>query len=239
MRPETAQLTVEGLAAGYGSVPILRDVSLQIGRGETVAVIGRNGAGKSTLMKSLAGLLPVNAGAIRFNGTDISHRAAFERARLGIGYVPQGRELFPELTVAENLRIGMNIARRRRVPLLEPLQRMFPLIVEAASRRAAGLSGGQQQQVAIARALVGHPSVLLLDEPSEGIQPSVVRQVARSLLQIRAELGISVLLVEQNIEFIRACAQRCYVMEKGAVIATLTGAQLRDDDALERHLSIQ
>src|SRR5919108_1967242 len=215
-------LDVRDLVAGYGSGDILQGVTLTIGAGEIVATIGRNGVGKSTLMKVIIGLLYARSGTIRFRGTTITNFRADQRAALGIGYVPQGREVFPELTVEENLLMGEGINRAKAAPRYELAYEYFPILRERGRQLAGTFSGGQQQMLAIGRALVGRPELLLLDEPSLGIQPSIVQEIGESLTRLNREEGLSILLVEQNVGLISYMAQRAYAMDKGRVVATLT-----------------
>jgi urea ABC transporter ATP-binding protein UrtE len=233
MPDPTALLTVEGLRSGYGGKPVLQGVDLSVRDREVTAVIGRNGVGKSTLMKAVIGLLPTTEGTIRFNGADIGAETPHARARRGIGYVPQGRDVFPRMSVEENLRVGLSISGARTADF-EPVYAYFPILKERRRQAAGTLSGGQQQQLAIGRVLVGQPALLLLDEPSEGIQPSIVQDIARIVVELNQKTGLTVVLVEQNIDMIRAMVQRCYVMDKGRVVAELTPAML-DDSAVVRH----
>jgi urea ABC transporter ATP-binding protein UrtE len=230
-------LTIEGLRSGYGGKPVLQGVDLSVRDREVTAVIGRNGVGKSTLMKAVIGLLPTTDGAIRFNGADIGAETPHARARRGIGYVPQGRDVFPRLSVEENLRVGLSISGARTADF-EPVYAYFPILKERRRQAAGTLSGGQQQQLAIGRVLVGQPSLLLLDEPSEGIQPSIVQDIARIVVELNRKTGLTVVLVEQNIDMIRAMAQRCYVMDKGRVVAELTPTMLDDSEVVRRYLAV-
>lgn len=231
-------LAVTALRTGYGGKPVLQGVDLSVGQGEIVAVIGRNGVGKSTLMKCLVGLLPAASGRIRFAGEEIAHLEANRRAHRGIGYIPQGRDVFPRMTVEENLRVGEMINRRRTPPAYTRVYASFPILQERAKQRAGTLSGGQQQQLAIGRAMVGNPKLMLLDEPSEGIQPSVVQDIARTIVQLNRELGLTVLFVEQNLDMILSMAQRCYVMDKGRIIAEVDPEELHDRSAVRRYLAV-
>ena len=232
-----AALSVQGLRAGYGGKPVLQGIDVNVQRGEIVAVIGRNGVGKSTLMRALIGLLPTMGGQVRFGGNEIAGLPPNLRARLGIGYVPQGRDVFPRLTVEENLAVGE--AMRRATPAeYDRTYALFPILRERRRQRAGTLSGGQQQQLAIGRVLVGRPSLLLLDEPSEGIQPSVVQDIARIMVGLNHETGITVVLVEQNLDMIRMMAQRCYVMDKGRITAELGAAELHDRAEMRRYLAV-
>ena len=230
-------LTVEGLRSGYGGKPVLQGVDLSVRDCEVMAVIGRNGVGKSTLMKAVIGLLPTTDGAIRFNGADIGAETPHARARRGIGYVPQGRDVFPRMSVEENLRVGLSISGARTADF-DPVYAYFPILKERRRQAAGTLSGGQQQQLAIGRVLVGQPTLLLLDEPSEGIQPSIVQDIARIVVELNRKTGLTVVLVEQNIDMIRAMAQRCYVMDKGRVVAELTPAMLDDSAVVRRYLAV-
>ncbi len=201
-------LTVEGLRSGYGGKPVLQGVDLSVRDREVTAVIGRNGVGKSTLMKAVIGLLPTTEGTIRFNGTEIGAETPHARARRGIGYVPQGSDVFPPMSVEENLRVGLSISGARTTDF-EPVYAYFPILKERRRQAAGTLSGGQQQQLAIGRVLVGQPTLLLLDEPSEGIQPSIVQDIARIVVELNRKTGLTVVLVEQNIDMIGAMVKRC------------------------------
>lgn len=230
-------LRVQDLRAGYGGEPVLQGVSLHVGRGEIVAVIGRNGVGKSTLMRTLIGLLPVKEGTIAFRGETINALPAQRRARLGIGYIPQGRDVFPRLTVHENLLVG-ETARREGKPDYARVYDFFPILKERASQAAGTLSGGQQQQLAIGRAMVGGPDLMLLDEPSEGIQPSIVKDIARNIRRLNAETGLTVLFVEQNLDLIVSLAQRGFVIDKGRIIAEVGPDEIRDREKVKRWLAL-
>ena len=237
MRSEVILSTLD-LWAGYGGKPILQGLDIQIRAGEIVAVIGRNGVGKSTLMRTIIGLVPAVAGSVAFKGDAVDRLAAHQRARLGIGYVPQGRDVFPRLSVAENMTVGE--VGRSRVDAAERDQvlQCFPILGERWRQQAGTLSGGQQQQLAIARVLVAAPSLILLDEPSEGVQPSIVQDIARTMVALNHTTGVTIVLVEQNIDMIRAMAQRCYVLDKGRIVAELDRSALADGDAMRRHLSV-
>jgi urea ABC transporter ATP-binding protein UrtE len=237
MPDPTSLLTVAGLRSGYGGKPVLQGVDLSVRDREVTAVIGRNGVGKSTLMKAVIGLLPATDGTIRFNGADIGAETPHVRARRGIGYVPQGRDVFPRMSVEENLLVGLSISGARTADF-EPVYAYFPILKERRRQAAGTLSGGQQQQLAIGRVLVGQPTLLLLDEPSEGIQPSIVQDIARIVVELNRKTGLTVVLVEQNIDMIRAMARRCYVMDKGRVVAELTPAMLDDSEVVRRYLAV-
>lgn len=237
MRKEVL-LDVIALNAGYGGKPVLQGVDFQVREGEIVAVIGRNGVGKSTLMKTLIGLLPTDRGSINLRGASIDLVSAHNRARKGIGYVPQGRDVFPRMTVLENLLVGESIAGKSTPGKVDEIYRYFPILKERADQRAGTMSGGQQQQLAIGRVLMGGPSMILLDEPSEGIQPNIVQDIARIMVELNRETGVTVVFVEQNVDMIRAMAQRCYVMDKGRIVAELDREMLQDRDTIRRYLSV-
>lgn len=231
-------LQTSALNGGYGGKPVLQGVDIEVNEGEIVAIIGRNGVGKSTLMKTLIGLLPIQRGSIRIRGRQVDGLSAHRRARLGIGYVPQGRDVFPRMTVLENLMVGQSISGRKLDGKIEEVYHYFPILQERASQRAGTLSGGQQQQLAIGRVLMGGPSLVLLDEPSEGIQPNIVQSIARIMVDLNAKSGLGVVFVEQNIDMIRAMAQRCYVMDKGRITTALTRADLDDQALIRSYLSV-
>ena len=231
-------LEVHGLRAGYGGTQILQGVEFTVSRGEIVAIIGRNGVGKSTLMKTLIGLLEARTGTILFQREDITSEPAYARARRGIGYIPQGREIFPRLTVWENLVMGTQINRRKREKRFDLVRRSFPILWERLGQRAGTMSGGEQQQLAIARALVGNPDLVLLDEPSEGIQPSTVQRIGADMKALNDETGLTVLFVEQNIDMIRSLAGRCYVMDKGVVIDEVAPEHLASDSVVRKYQAV-
>ncbi len=209
-------LAINGVDVSYGESRILTRLSLAVGKGQVVCVMGRNGVGKTTLLKTIMGLVPPREGAVVFDGRDITRLTPYARARLGIGYVPQGRDIFPSLSVQENLLLGARTQRPSRESV-EYVLSLFPALAQMLAKRGGDLSGGQQQQLAIARALISDPKLLLLDEPTEGIQPSIVQEIAAVLQQIKQERKRSILLVEQYLEFARTICDHFYVMEKGAV----------------------
>jgi branched-chain amino acid transport system ATP-binding protein len=213
-------LAVERLVSGYGRIRILDGVSLSVAAGEVVGLVGHNGMGKTTLLRTLIGHLPVQSGRIRFDGTDVTAMTAASRARRGLGYVPQGRQIFPDLTVLENLRIG-EAMRTRPSDIGATLQR-FPPLVPLLVRPGRALSGGEQQLLALARCLLGRPKAILLDEPSEGIQPSIVEQIATHL-EALAQQGLAILLVEQDLHLIIQLARRVLVMRKGRITEIAAG----------------
>jgi urea ABC transporter ATP-binding protein UrtE len=231
------QLELASVRSGYGRVKVVDDVSMRVETGEIVAVIGRNGVGKSTLMKTVIGALPTLSGAVSFRGTDITRLDAARRARLGIGYVPQGREVFARMSVAENLALGVRVGDAPR-PDLERVFGFFPVLKKRLSQPAGSMSGGEQQQLAIGRILAGRPDIILLDEPSEGVQPNIVQDIGRIIRRLREEERLTVLIVEQNLALIRAVADRCLIMDKGAVVAEIEPQELDDPEAAARHLAI-
>ena len=221
-------LTVSGLNQYYGGSHTLRDVAFEAPTGGVTAVLGRNGVGKTTLLKCLAGLLPARSGSIRFDGVDITRLPPHERARLGLGYVPQGREIFPRLTVEENLRLGL-ATRPRGATIPARIYEMFPVLAEMKHRRGGDLSGGQQQQLAIGRALATAPRLLVLDEPTEGIQPSIIKDIERANRRLAGEGEMAILLVEQYYDFARSLADRYVVLSRGEVIKAGRGEDMERD----------
>ena len=231
-------LSVHEVHVAYGSTPVLQGVSLTVQAGEIVSIIGRNGAGKTTLIKTMIGLLQPSQGTLTFDGADISRLPAHARARRGMGYVPQGRMIFPNLTVLENLQIGADLNKFQRHVLLEEVLHEFPILRERRHQSGGTLSGGQQQMLAIARALVGRPRLLLLDEPSEGIQPNIVQEMEARIAAINQRHKLSMILVEQNIELAAALAQRVYVMEKGLIAAEIPPNKIMDDHIVRNYLAV-
>src|SRR5438876_1503493 len=229
-------LRIEKLSVAYGESLILRDVDLEVGPSQVVCLMGRNGVGKTTLLKSVMGLLRPRAGRVEFEGRDVTRASPDVRARAGIGYVPQGREIFPQLTVLENLQVGMlaNPERPKAVP--EEVFAYFPMLREFLDRKGGVLSGGQQQQLAIARALVANPKLLILDEPTEGIQPTIIAMIGEVLAKLKKNSRVSILLVEQYFEFALKLADRYYVMEKGAIVLSGESAEL-DKETIKPYLA--
>ena len=215
-------LALEGVCAGYGQSRVLEAVGISVAEGEAVTLLGRNGVGKTTLLRTIVGLHPAEQGIIKLNNEDITDFPAYKRARKGIGYVPQGRGIFPHLTVEENLRTGFASLTGRtggeRETIPKYVYELFPLLNRVAARKGGVLSGGEQQQLALARALVAQPKLLILDEPTEGIQPSIVQQIEDALREIRTRLKIAILLVEQYLDFAWSIADRFYVMRSGRII---------------------
>lgn len=234
-------LACESLTVGYSATPVLRDVDLTVERGELVGIIGRNGAGKTTLLKALIGLLDPQSGSVSYDGEDVTDLPADERARRGMGYIPQGRDVFPELTVEQNLLVGESIngeAGDADRLLYDVVYDRFPILEERADQEAGTLSGGQRQMLAIGRALVGNPDLLLLDEPSEGVQPSIVEQISEDMRAINDDLGTTVLFVEQNLGVIQAMADRCYAMDRGTLVDELSAADLEDEATVASYLAV-
>lgn len=221
-------LTVKNINQYYGGSHILRDVSLQAQRGKVTVLLGRNGVGKTTLLKSLMGLVPIKTGSIEFDGKPIHQATPYERARAGIGFVPQGREIFARLTVEENLRMGLAY-KRAGTPIPAELYELFPVLKQMLGRRGGDLSGGQQQQLAIARALAAGPKLLILDEPTEGIQPSIIKDIARVIRMLADRGDMAILLVEQYYDFAQALADDYLVMERGEFIAHGAGKDMQAD----------
>jgi urea transport system ATP-binding protein len=231
-------LEVAGLCAAYGRTPVLRGVDMTIAKGQIVSLIGRNGVGKTTTMRCLIGLLRATSGRILFLGQPITDLPADERARLGIGYIPQGRQVFPRMTVEENIRVSLLANAGKDRGLIDLVYQYFPILKERRRQSAGTLSGGEQQQLAIGRVMVGNPRLMLLDEPSEGIQPSIVEMICEVLRSVRDQLGTTILFVEQNLDTILAISERCYVADKGTIVAEIGREQLRTREAVRQHLLI-
>ena len=231
-------LDVQKIDQFYGSSHTLREVSLTVKRGECMALLGRNGVGKTTLLKCLMGVQSIASGSISFEGTDISKLAPHARAKLGMAYVPQGREIFARLTVEENILMGMATKSSREARnIQEDIFELFPALRTMLSRRGGDLSGGQQQQLAIARALVAQPKLIIFDEPTEGIQPSIIKDIGRVINLLRNRGDIAILLCEQYFDFARELADRFVVLSRGEVVATGDRAAM-DSDEVKRHLSV-
>jgi urea transport system ATP-binding protein len=230
-------LQIDGLNQYYRESHTLWDVSLDVPAGSCTCLMGRNGVGKTTLLKCIMGLLPVESGSIVFDGEALESRAADLRARLGIGYVPQGRDIFSQLTVEENLRIGLGARRDRTRTIPDRVFELFPVLGQMMGRRGGDLSGGQQQQLAIARALCLDPRLLILDEPTEGIQPNIVREIGDIILRLNQEEGLTVLLVEQKLAFARRVAKHFSLLTKGKVVASGPMEKL-DDNLVQTHLTV-
>jgi urea transport system ATP-binding protein len=229
-------LSVTGLNQFYGGSHTLRDVSFEVPAGKVTALLGRNGVGKTTLLRTLMGLVPARSGEIRFGEEALTQAAPYERVRAGIGYVPQGREIFPRLTVAENLEMGLATRPRgARVP--QRIFEMFPVLTQMMHRRGGDLSGGQQQQLAIGRALAMGPKLLVLDEPTEGIQPSIIKDIERAVRALAATGEMAILLCEQYYDFARSLADQYLVLERGEIVARGAGADM-ERDGVRRLLAV-
>jgi urea transport system ATP-binding protein len=230
-------LSIKGLNQSYGGSHTLWDVDIDIAEGSRTCLMGRNGMGKTTLLKCIMGLLPVTSGSITFKNSDLRSVPAEGRARLGIGYVPQGREIFPQLTVEENLRVGLAARKQPTRTIPSQIFDLFPVLKQMLGRRGGDLSGGQQQQLAIGRALVLEPSLLILDEPTEGIQPNIVHEIGDIILRLNQETGVTVLLVEQKLPFARRVGSEFRILEKGRCAAAGMIGEL-SDDIVREHLSV-
>ncbi|MEF8827500.1 MAG: ABC transporter ATP-binding protein [Haloferacaceae archaeon] len=230
-------LEIANLNAGYDGTPILRDVSVSVDDGEIVGIVGRNGVGKTTLLKTIMGLLDPESGSVQYNGEELTGTAANERAQRSIGYVPQGRDVFPGLTVEENLLVGETVGGDDETRY-EQVYDYFPILEERSGQNAGTMSGGQQQMLAIARALVGGPDLLLVDEPSEGVQPSIVQSITEDLKRINEEFGTTILFVEQNLSVIQELADRCYAIDHGTIVDEITGDAVSDQENLEEYLVV-
>jgi len=231
-------LTVENLNQYYGSSQTLRELSFEVRAGACTALLGRNGVGKTTLLRCLMGVVPIASGSIRFEGREIGRLPPFERVKLGIGYVPQGREIFPRLTVQENLLMGLaskGAGGASAIP--EDVFAMFPVLKQMLGRRGGDLSGGQQQQLAIARALVMRPKLLILDEPTEGIQPSIIKEIERVIHALSERGDMAILLVEQYFDFARELADQYLVLQRGEIVKRGSGAEM-DSEELRAYLVV-
>lgn len=234
-------LSVNGLQVYYGQSRILDNVDIEVPSGQIVCLMGRNGVGKTTLLKTIMGLLKAQTGTINYANVDITRAPAYKRAHAGIGYVPQGRGIFPHLTVYENLLIGLEALdsreRKNGQEAIEEVYTIFPVIKQMGKRIAGSLSGGQQQQLAIGRVLARHPQMLLLDEPTEGIQPNIVQEIEDVIQSLREQKNIAILLIEQFLDFALGVANYCYVMEKGKIVAKGNTQEL-DPNAIREYLSV-
>ncbi|MBY5494245.1 ABC transporter ATP-binding protein [Rhizobium leguminosarum] len=233
-------LSINDVTSGYGSTMVLRNLGLEVPAGKVTAIVGRNGSGKTTLIRTIMGYNRLKSGTIFFSGQRIDALSTAHRARAGIGYVPQGRHIFPDLTVAENLQMGLSVGsdNRQRQLLIDQVYELFPILEERRNQKGGTMSGGQQQMAAIGRALVGNPDLLLLDEPSEGIQPSIVGEIERHILRFKENLGLTILIAEQDVHLIKAVADICHVLERGQVIDSLERSQFENSGELEKRLQL-
>jgi branched-chain amino acid transport system ATP-binding protein len=219
-------LNVNGLRTGYGRIPILNGVSFTVNEGEFIGILGHNGMGKTTLLKALMGFLPATGGSVRFDGNDVTAAEPYQRARLGFGYVPQGREIFPGLTVYDNLRTGCTKQAGAEQDTIGSVLEAFPRLKPLLDRQGGALSGGEQQLLAIARCLCGKPRLVLLDEPTEGIQPSIIDEIVDTLQRLRDNSGLTLILVEQNLDFIAALSHRILIIQKGTITSEVQPGDL-------------
>jgi branched-chain amino acid transport system ATP-binding protein len=231
-------LNVQGLCTGYGRIPILNGVSFAVQVGEFIGILGHNGMGKTTLLKALMGFLPATAGTVRFDGHDVTAAEPYQRARLGLGYVPQGREIFPGLTVHDNLRMGCTKENGSEQEIIEEVLEEFPRLKPLLDRSGGALSGGEQQLLALARCLCGKPRLILLDEPTEGIQPSIIEEIVEVLQRLRDKSGLTMILVEQNLDFIAALSRRILIIQKGAITRELRPEDLADASLVGEFIGI-
>jgi urea transport system ATP-binding protein len=230
-------LTVSNISVSYDGSLILRDVSVDVPKNSLVCLMGRNGVGKTTTLKSIMGVAKTDAGSVRLAGTDLSAMKSDERARFGLGFVPQGRDIFPHLTVWENLKVSLVVHGTNGTGELERVLELFPVLKEMLKRKGGVLSGGQQQQLAIARALLTDPKILILDEPTEGIQPNIIDLIGETLLKIKKEGKISILLVEQYLDFCLSVGDSFYIMDRGAIVAKGPISDL-NDEIVKKHLIV-
>lgn len=226
---------VKNLNVAYGQSHVIKDVSFEAKKGETIAIMGRNGMGKTTLMKAMIGILKSRSGEIEINGTSVERYDSWKRVAKGMAFVPQGRQVFSLMSVEDNIRTGLETVKKKKIP--EEIYELFPVLKEMKGRRGGNLSGGQQQQLAIARALVSNPSVLLLDEPTEGIQPSIIKDIARALNQIKKLRDLTIIVSEQVLSFTLEIADRLLVLEGGAVVHQDTRANV-DEAKIARFLAV-
>jgi branched-chain amino acid transport system ATP-binding protein len=231
-------LKVMGMASGYNRVVIINDVNIEIKKGEIACIIGRNGVGKSTFMKTVIGLNRCNKGKIIFDGQSVDNLKAHNRASLGMAYVPQGHGIFQNLTVEENLKMGSMINTKGKALNFDLVYHYFPKLAERKNQKAGTMSGGEQAMLSIGRVLIGSPKILLLDEPSEGVQPNIVTQMGEIIQNVCSELGLTALLVEQHMGLIQQISQSGYVMDKGNIIATLTKEDIQDNERIHSYLTI-
>jgi urea transport system ATP-binding protein len=230
-------LEMTNVTAGYGQTPVLFDINMTVNQGEIVCLLGRNGVGKTTLLRSIIGLNKLDKGSIVYNDSDISKIPTYQRSRKGIAFIPQGREIIPYLSVLDNLKLGLAASRKKSQKIPSEIFEFFPMLKQHLDRQGGLLSGGQQQQLAIARGLMCNPKIMLLDEPTEGIQPSIVQEIEDTLRRINQDKGITIIVVEQKIEFARLLAKKFFIMEKGAIV-TQGDTRNLTDSLLHRYLAV-
>ena len=231
-------LEVSELAAGYGRIPILGGVSFSVARGEFVGILGHNGMGKTTLLRALMGYIPVTAGRVELEDADITRAEPYRRARAGMGYVPQGRDIFPGLSVRDNLRMGAVGRPKDEDAAIGSALETFPRLKPLIDRPGGALSGGEQQLLAIARCLAGNPRLILLDEPTEGIQPSIIDEIAETLLDLRSKGGLTMILVEQNLDFIAALSERVLIIQKGVIVHSAEPGELHGHGLVNEFIGV-
>lgn len=229
-------LQVQGLRSGYGQIPVLHGVDFHVEQGEVLGILGHNGMGKSTLIRTLMGYLPATDGSIMFEGRDITRAATHNRARAGLGYVPQGRRIFPDLTVMENMEMG---GVRQSKDKIDYILSLFPRLHNMLDRQGGALSGGEQQILALARALCAAPKLVFLDEPTEGIQPSIIEQIGELLHRLVKELNLTIVMVEQNFDFITDLSTRVAILQKGEIVRSLTPAELLDEGVIDEFVGME
>ena len=235
----TEVLKINNISAGYGSTTVINSFSFAINQGEILSITGRNGVGKSTLLKSIMGVIPIKSGNLFFQNEDISIKSSSDRSMLGISYVPQGRQIFSSLSVEENILLSILVRNKINLKIkLNEIYKLFPILEEKKNNAGSSLSGGQQQQLAIARALVSDPKVILLDEPSEGIQPSIVKFIAETVQKISKTLKTAFIVVEQNISFISQLNSDCLVVDNGRILSKISASELKDIDKAKKLLSL-
>jgi len=233
-------LKVENISAGYGSTVVVNSLSFSINQGEILSITGRNGVGKTTLLKSIMGVIPIKSGNLIFENQDISKKNSSERSMLGISYVPQGREIFSSLSVEENILLPIIVRNKSNYKdKLNEIYELFPVLKEKRNNAGSSLSGGQQQQLAVARALVYEPKIILLDEPSEGIQPSIIKFIGEIIERISKKLKISFIIVEQNIYFISQLNSDCLIIDKGRILSKILSQELKDFEKAKKLLSLE
>ena len=231
-------LKISGIHAGYGRIPILNGINIDVARGQVVGILGHNGMGKTTLIKTIMGFIGATKGRIELEGKDITHTPSHRRARAGFGYVPQGREIFPRMTVHDNLRFGVAAAGKANRSTVEEILEQFPRLTPLLDREGGALSGGEQQILAIARCLCAGPKLMFLDEPTEGIQPSIIEQIIELLSDLKRERGLTIVVVEQNLEFIASLSDRVSIIQKGMIVNELDPHQLRDPKILDEFIGV-